>query len=117
MKKFMLGATIAATAAATMAFADADSAIGARQTAMKAVGAAAKAQDFAAMNQAALAAQAAFNENTAGAGTLKTTAADNIWSDKAGFDAIMAQLISLSAAGDPAVFGTCKSCHKSYRNQ
>ena len=92
-----------------------DAAIEARQAAMKAVGAAAKAGDFAAMNEAALAAQVAFQADTTADGTLETKASPAIWEDADGFSAVMTQLIDLSAAGDSAVFGTCKACHKDYR--
>ena len=92
-----------------------DAAIQARQAAMKAIGAAAKAGDFAAMNEAAVEAQVAFIDDTTADGTQKTEASPAIWSDKEGFDTIMLQLIELSAAGDKAVFGTCKSCHGDYR--
>lgn len=114
MKKLIAGGLIAMTAA-TAAFAMANDAITARQAAMKAVGAAAKAQDFAAMHQAALAAQAAFMEDTSGSGTIPTEAADAIWTDKASFDAIMGDLVTKAAAGDRAVFDSCKACHKDYR--
>ncbi|MEM7240551.1 MAG: hypothetical protein AAF429_00040 [Pseudomonadota bacterium] len=92
-----------------------DAAIEARQTAMKAVGAAAKAGDFPALNEAALASQIAFQADTTADGTLKTKASPAIWEDAAGFNAIMTQLIELSTAGDRAAFGTCKACHSDYR--
>ena len=114
MKKLIAGGLIAVTAAGA-AFAMANDAITARQAAMKAIGAAAKAQDFAAMNVAALAAQEAFMEDTRASGSLPTEAADAIWDDKAGFDAIMADLVTKSAAGDGSVFDSCKACHKDYR--
>lgn len=114
MKKIILGA-IAAAAMTSMVSADGHSSIEARQAAMKAVGAAAKAKDFAAMNTAALAAQAAFKEDTSGISGVKTEASPAIWTNSAKFDEIMGQLVSLSAAGSQDVFGTCKACHADYR--
>lgn len=114
MKKILTGA-LAVTVAATMAWAAADDDIKARQTAMKAAGAAAKAQDFAALAEAAKAAQAAFKADTSGQGSMKTEASPAIWTDAAGFDKIMNDFVTLAAAGDKAVFGTCKSCHQGYR--
>lgn len=114
----LLGLT-AAVAIGGIALADGhptgDAAIEARQAAMKAVGAAAKARDFAALNEAALSAQVAFQANTTADGTLTTKAIPAIWDDADGFNAIMTQLIDLSAAEDQAAFGTCKACHKDYR--
>lgn len=100
-----------------IALAAADDDIKARQAAMKAVGAAAKAGDFAAMNEAAIAAKAAFAANTAGQGSVETKALDSIWGDgAAGFNTLMDQLISASGAGDKGAFATCKGCHKDYRS-
>lgn len=93
-----------------------DAAVEARQAAMKAVGQAAKAGDFVAMNEAAIAAQAAFLPDTTGNATLPTKAAENIWSDPEGFAKVMSEMVDLSAAGDKSVFGTCKACHSAYRN-
>ena len=119
MKKILATACAAALVGGFL-FADGhptgDDAIKARQAAMKAVGAAAKAGDFAAMNEAALVAQTAFTDNTSVTGTLETKASPAIWDDADGFNAIMMQLIDLSAAGDKSVFGTCKACHSDYRS-
>ena len=92
-----------------------DAAIEARQAAMKAIGAAAKAGDFPAMAEAAVEAQTAFLDDTTADGTVKTEASPTIWTDKENFDAVLGQLIELAQAGDKEVFGTCKSCHGDYR--
>ena len=93
-----------------------DGAIEARQAAMKLVGKSAKAGDFAALNEAAIAAKAAFAADTTQDGSLPTKATANIWSDPDGFNALMDEMIDKSAAGDRAVFGTCKACHSDYRS-
>jgi len=62
-----------------------------------------------------MSAQVAFQANTTADGTLTTKAIPAIWDDADGFNAIMTQLIDLSAAEDQAAFGTCKACHKDYR--
>lgn len=113
MKKLIGAAVIAAISGSVVFAATADD-IKARQSAMKTVGKAAKAGDFAAMNEGAIAAKAAFAVDTTGSGG-DTEASDKIWSDAAGFGKIMDELVTLSAAGDKAVFGTCKACHKGYR--
>lgn len=114
MKRTLL-AILAVGVSASIGFAAGDDSIAARKAAMKAIGKAAKAQDFAAMNTAALAAQKAFKTDTTGNAAMGTEASDAIWSDSAGFDKSMNDLIALSAAGDKAAFGTCKACHKGYR--
>ncbi|PIB23065.1 hypothetical protein BFP76_08530 [Amylibacter kogurei] len=114
MKKLIMGLAVAAFS--TAAFADADDSIKARQAAMKAVGAAAKAGDFAAINKAALEAQVAFAENTDGMGSVETEALPAVWADSDQFNSIMENLITASAAGDKdATFGACKECHTSFR--
>ena len=114
MKKILFGGACV-LASASIVWAAGNDDILARQTAMKAVGAAAKAGDFEAMNKAAMAAQAAFKVDTRGAGDAKTEASDAIWANPAGFDDQMGKLIALSEAGDKSVFGTCKACHADYR--
>jgi len=106
MKRIIMSVAVVGTVA-TAAFAGPNEDIMARQAAMKAVGAAAKAGDFAAMNEAAVAAKAAFMVDTTGQGTAVTEAR--------GFGAIMDEFVAKSAAGDKAVFGTCKACHADYR--
>lgn len=114
MKRIIMSVAVVGTVA-TAAFAGPNEDIMARQAAMKAVGAAAKAGDFAAMNEAAVAAKAAFMVDTTGQGTAVTEARPQIWTDAAGFGAIMDEFVAKSAAGDKAVFGTCKACHADYR--
>lgn len=114
MKRILTAATLVG-ALATAALAAPDDDIMARQAAMKAIGAAAKAGDFEAMNKAALEAQAAFKADTTGQGTLPTESSPAIWTNMAGFDAIMNELVTKSAAADKSVFGTCKACHADYR--
>lgn len=100
----------------TGAIADSNADIMARQAAMKAVGAGAKAKDFDAINKNAIIAKAAFMNDTSADGTAETTAIAAIWTDKAKFDGILDQLITASAAGDAgATFATCKACHSEYR--
>jgi cytochrome c556 len=113
MRKLMTAAVIAC-ATTTGAFADADATIMERQTAMKAVGAAAKAGDFAAMNKAAMMAQAAFQIDTRD-GFAPTEARPEIWDNLDAFNAIMDDLVAKSAAADKSVFGSCKACHADYR--
>ena len=93
---------------------DADATILERQAAMKAVGAAAKAGDFAAMNKAALLAQAAFQIDTTD-GFAPTEARPEIWANMDAFNALMNDLVTKSAAADKSVFGSCKACHADYR--
>ncbi|GLQ35430.1 hypothetical protein GCM10007939_17130 [Amylibacter marinus] len=114
MKRLLIGTGLV-VAVATAAMATPDEDITARQATMKAIGAAAKAGDFAAMNAAAIEAKAAFMVDTTGQGTVKTTALDTIWTDADAFNAIMDSLVEKSAAADKAVFGTCKACHADYR--
>lgn len=114
MKKVIIGA-ITCALMATFVSAAPDDDIKARQAAMKAVGAAAKAGDFAAMNEAALVAKAAFMIDTTGQGSVATKSAANIWTDMDGFNVIMDEMISKSATADKSVFGTCKACHSAYR--
>lgn len=113
MRKF-IAATVIACATSTGAFADADATILERQAAMKAVGAAAKAGDFAAMNKAALLAQAAFQIDTTD-GFAPTEARPEIWANMDAFNALMNDLVTKSAAADKSVFGSCKACHADYR--
>lgn len=113
MRNLMIGAAMIC-ATATTAFADADATIMERQAAMKAVGAAAKAQDFAAMNKAAMIAQEAFKIDTRD-GFAPTEANPTIWDNMDAFNAIMDDLVAKSAAADKSVFGTCKACHADYR--
>jgi cytochrome c556 len=114
MKK-ILAMTAIIGAISTTAMAAPDDDILARQAAMKAVGAAAKAGDFAAMNKAAMQAQELFKVDTSGQGTVPTEARPEIWTDMAAFDAIMNDLVTKSAAADKSVFGSCKACHADYR--
>lgn len=115
MKRITTLAVICAVG--TMAFAAADDSIKLRQSHMKEVGAAAKARDLAALATAGEAALLAFQTDTTGQGSVKTKAADNIWTDWDGFEASMNQMITAAKAGDAdAVFDTCKSCHSTYRN-
>jgi cytochrome c556 len=113
MKNLMIGAAMIC-ATATTAFADADATIMARQAAMKAVGAAAKAGDFAAMNKAALVAQEAFQTDTTD-GFVPTEARPEIWVNLDAFNVLMDQLVAKSAAADKSVFESCKACHADYR--
>lgn len=115
MKKLVIGTLVLGLIGAS-AFADAAmDAIDARQAAMKAVGGAAKAGDFAKMNEAAIAAKEAFMLDTSALVEAKTEASPAIWENKEGFDAIMDNLIAFSAAESKEAFGTCKACHKEYR--
>ncbi|MEM9715282.1 MAG: cytochrome c [Pseudomonadota bacterium] len=115
MKRILTLAAICA--AGTMAFAAADDSILQRQSHMKEVGAAAKARDLAALATAGEAALVAFQTDTSGQGTVKTKAADNIWTDWDGFEEIMNTMITSAKAGDAdGVFATCKTCHSTYRN-
>ena len=101
----------------TIVYASADDDIMARQALMKQVGAAAKARDLAALAVAGEQALVAFQADTTGQGSVETKAADAIWADWAGFEGIMTQMITAAKAGDAdTVFGTCKTCHTSYRN-
>lgn len=113
MKKFITAA-IVACATTTGAFADDDATIMERQAAMKAVGAAAKVGDFAAMNVAALSAQAAFQVDTTD-GFAPTEARPEIWENMDAFNALMNDLVAKSAAADKSVFESCKACHADYR--
>jgi len=115
MKTFT--AFFAAVAVGTMALASADDDIMARQALMKQVGAAAKARDLPAMADAAEQALVAFQADTSGQGSVETKAANNIWTDFGGFEAIMNDLITSARAGDgDAAFATCKTCHSQYRS-
>lgn len=114
MKRMITTVAVLGTLA-TAAFAGPDEDIMARQSAMKAVGAAAKAGDFAAMNEAAIAAKAAFMVDTTGQGTVPTEALPAIWENADAFNAIMDTLVTKSAAADKSLFGTCKACHADYR--
>lgn len=117
MKKTTMGlAALALSAGFVVAdgHLDQEAAIKARQEAMRAIGAGAKAGDFTAINEAALAAKAAFAVDTTGNAMLNE-AAPAIWEDAEKFNGIMDQLIELSAASDKALFGTCKSCHADFR--
>lgn len=114
MKRFIIGAALIG-AMATVAVAKGDESILARQAAMKAVGVAAKAGDFAAMNKAALIAQEAFKVDTTADGFAPTEARPEIWANNDAFNAIMNDLLTKSAAADKEVFGSCKACHADYR--
>lgn len=113
MKQIIIGAALVC-ATATTTFADADATIMARQAAMKDIGAAAKAGDFAAMNKAALVAKEAFQIDTTD-GFAPTEARPEIWANMDAFNALMDELITKSAAADKSVFGSCKACHADYR--
>lgn len=115
MKKILLGSILASVIGVAAVADAAMDAIDARQAAMKAIGGAAKAGDFAKMNEAALAAKEAFMLDTSALVEAKTGASPAIWQSKEGFDAIMDDLITFSAAESKEVFGTCKACHKDYR--
>ena len=110
MKRFIIGAALIG-AMATVAVAKGDESILARQAAMKAVGVAAKAGDFAAMNKAALIAQEAFKVDTTADGFAPTEARPEIWANNDAFN----DLLTKSAAADKEVFGSCKACHADYR--
>jgi cytochrome c556 len=114
MKRLIIGAALIG-AMATVAVAKGDESILARQAAMKAVGAAAKAGDFAAMNEAALVAQEAFKVDTSDDGFAPTEARPEIWANMDAFGALMNDLVTKSAAADKSVFGSCKACHADYR--
>ena len=115
MKKFVT--IFVALAFGSAAFANADDDIMARQALMKQVGAAAKARDLGALAEAGSQALVAFKVDTTGQGSVSTKAADNIWTDWAGFEAIMNDMITSAAAGNgDGAFATCKSCHSKYRN-
>ncbi|MEM0976313.1 MAG: hypothetical protein AAGJ34_02140 [Pseudomonadota bacterium] len=94
-----------------------DDDIMARQALMKQVGAAAKARDLVALADAGEKALAAFRVDTTGQGTVETKAAANIWTDWAGFEALLNTMVTAARAGDgDAAFGTCRTCHTTYRN-
>ena len=108
---------LAAAGIATAAFAAVEDDILARQDIMKQVGAAAKAQDPAALAAAGKAALVLFAVDTTGQAPIKTKAADNIWTDWEGFENIMNQMISAAEAGDVQnATATCRTCHTTYRN-
>ena len=79
--------------------------------------------------ESAARAKAAFEQNTAGQGTEKTTAKDNIWDGPEfmeGMDAMAKATADLAAAVEAndmaaigaaaqAVGGSCKSCHDKFR--
>lgn len=108
---------LAGLALATAAFAGPDDDIMARQALMKQVGASGKVGDLAALADAAEQALVAFKIDTTGQGSVDTKAKDNIWTDMAGFEALMNDMITAARAGDNgATFAQCKACHSTYRN-
>ena len=115
MKKIAVILTVLGLA--TMVYASANDDIMARQALMKQVGAAAKARDLAALAMAGEQALVAFRADTSGQGSVETKAADVIWTDWEGFQGLMNQMISAAQAGDAdTAFGTCRTCHTTYRN-
>ncbi|MEO0344538.1 MAG: hypothetical protein AAF198_13980 [Pseudomonadota bacterium] len=111
-----LTAILLALTVGTAAFANADDDIMARQALMKQVGAAAKAGDLNALADAGAQALVAFRVDTTGQGSVETKAAANIWTDQAGFEALLNEMVTAARAGDrDATFATCKTCHSTYR--
>ncbi|MDX5362132.1 MAG: cytochrome c [Alphaproteobacteria bacterium] len=83
-----------------------------------------------ALYMSAMTALEAFRQNTHGQGAEKTTAAEAIWTDWAGFEGKMENLVvaarnlaSAAEAGNAggeqlkALGGTCKACHDDYRTK
>lgn len=148
-RSFTAAAVLAAlglAAAATAPFAQGQSAVAERQEIMKTVGKSAKSIgemlkgatefDAATANAALVAMQAAvaeygtrFPEGSEATAANKSAAAPTIWSDRAGFEAVLAEFkgdIDAAVTASPqeketlaAAFGAvgenCGTCHKTYR--
>ena len=115
--KTLITATLIAATTTGAAFAGVNADILARQTIMKAIGAAAKAGDFGALAEASNPEITipAFTIDTTDRGDAVTEASNAIWTDFARFEGLLIQMNEKALAGDKSVFGTCKSCHADYR--